>query len=540
MKIIPEIDEIIATQPQADGGTLTSLCLDVISLGHKNFFNSVQAFAATQHLKNLDPVLRSLFMQGAYEKAFYLHGDACGIRCLKCHPLYQAMRSGSEAEISCLLFVARHVLVNDCYCVTDWQIAAALHYVLLEYPTLKTKYPQFKSTWELADQYTNNPSIVAADRKKQLETTIHNYYANKNGVTIEMVIDLIKKAPLTDEEINNVANCYAPPGQGSYIDHSRKVLALLPFICQTDRAKLIDSYRQDNSIFKPYMTQDQKNRNLLTAIMRWNSRTVEDVRKLLEVGGDVYSTDCQGNPWMACILANVCWSNKFPRPKDGMQLHVMCRDDLGREIYLLAKRYDRWRFETHRNRPSGFKTITLNLLLCIQRVVGGSLPYLCTELIMQHLTIADAKIKASVVDSDDILKSYKLELAALYLNTYGESVLKLLIVRGIKSNGSKDIHVASSKLADDTYLSLNRLPGGVCFAMSQLYDAILNVERRKMDNLKIQAELGSRGLDVYRKVRNDHARTPAERIAFHDMFGYDSPLLSKSMVLESPNKKLKQ
>lgn len=492
--------------------------------------NILQQFKiCTSSVRGFHSYVGDLMREGKLEAAFYRYFNLLGVKicgmsgCTAVHPLLISIELDDHKLVKFLMPYTSGVLLKRCKCVTDNKIIHLLSRIisLNNIESFKTVYPELAiyadDALKIYLQYLSKRN----EENNSLRAIVLKYYGSKSTEDRQAVIDKLSQIhnPLTESDIEGFMNLYLTKESSMFVD-------LIPYMSPAQRDSFVayEGIVDYSELFKSFMTQRQKNAKL------WSCSACTDrgmginiVKAVINFGGDIYSPDPKGNPWIVCLLAGSCWryvqeDRMDNNPDAGLDFYTLPYEDPDelRQSYILAKQQDGWHIATHCKRSFRFRDLTMNLLLCIRRVRGCSLPKPVIVQIMEYITYNNRPTLISDIESDELERADVLTLMGLFLYIYDKNVNILAISRNIKVT-TDNIYVNAELLAkrtrDHIFRSGRTLQSEIVDlrrAAQALYetdedDAL--VEQLKTVGLK-HRDPDWRGLD------------PGEVLAFHYRFGF--------------------
>lgn len=534
MELSPVVNQLLATLPPIDRQVLESACLAVQDLS----ISSYSSFIWTIRLGDYGYPVSDLFEQGKVEEAFYHHAPACSDKCLSVHPLLSAIRCGKDLNIRCLFYSSYKVLLGFCYC-RNYQ---SQNFVKL-FQELSSKFPEFRQASPELEKYWKEAEVANLEivRVKSLvrrevetfSTIIETYY--KTGAEKDMwrVIDFLGTKPLGNRagEILMATReyCWDKPHNFEQLLRRLSKAQINELIVSTKNIGILPSLAS-------YMTQSQKNSKLWTCFDCYLGISADLVKAYAELGGDIYTPDSKGNPWILCVMARCHWGtfNKSENLREANCLALNVRQPQHDMMFYhsLARPYDKWRIETHKYRCSRFRNLTKVILLCIRRVIGRPLPKPCITLLMPRLVQHEIENgNCMMMEPDELDRICKLRFTAYYLYGFNGGVSRLALSRGIPLMGQGKYLVAES-LALQTCREL-----AAASPNSNLGDSIRAIEdlslnlRNKYTPKELEQILTNMRVYMYEHSNRDCDPIPLhEMLAFHRLFGFKQakePLVKK-------------
>jgi hypothetical protein len=493
------------------------------------------------YIGNYSKDIKDLVLINKLEEAYYKWytlkqtPNVCGIPgCLYFHPLLLAIWWNDKNLIEFMFQDFHKIFLKECDCIPQDQMIYAISLIISEDTSkyFKHKYP------ELAI-YVSDALVKIENREKHIKTfelVVNSYYKSGSDKDKQRIIDILGKID-NDTLSNEQLNCLFP-----YIGNNKvnRICELYPSMKLCHKSSIIDyltSYSEYLIPLKPFMTQAQKNKKLWEcSAQRSDSLTIDNIKQVLDLGGDVYSTDPKGISWIICILAGSCWGNindavGYPAryrqnafPILDVFMYENRNSKLLQELYLLAKSYDVWHIDTHKHRSIEFKNITICLLLCIKRLLGYSLPKLVIISIMKHVTL---NMRSNIsINSDELERAEIFSLRGFYLYLYDSNVKALLITRNI-SRTTDNKYGNAKLLAEHTRKDILRSGMTVSTVMDKLI-----TEAKRLETVYKENEIRDILFTLDYTRRNNYLQNsgniyrlkPSLKLAFHNRFGFDKIL----------------
>lgn len=531
---------------------------EVLTVVNSSVPTQMDWFKLALHTSIFPKNAKQLALDGKFREAFYLFSDTCKHQCLRYNPLIVALKTNDELLLKYLLRLDHYYLRVCCDC-HDFRKCRQLIDKLSQKTLRKLKemYPKLSTLVDAVFEYRMASVDGGRENSAALESATNKYYKTGSDPDMSNVLDILYNInePLDARQVSLLwKEEYGISQTPSFVKLLKNMKRI--HIESMIEAKTFNLFR--SKCLFGYMAQPRRNLMLFHILFHHYNRINDAILyEALSFGGDIYASDCQGNPWIVCLLARSCWTkfdeNSIKESEESRLLSICGESFITHpciNFYLHAKSRDRWRMESHHMRSERFREITRTLLLCVVRTKGRSLPKPVIIRLMEYVTWNDRTDNAKVVEKEHFAMAYRLILSTLYLETYGANIFRLASSKGVWCNkGNKDfprstMSSLAAELGDKIFhhcISRGINISGFLGEIELKSNAIANTLR---PHQLIDKELELRNLQriPFGTDRLDVSVVSSMRLAFHHTtflmeFGENSK--PDVMAMESATKKLK-
>jgi len=546
-------------EEEIDGLQLSANDKKRFKLLYKNFQDFIKPvspfayFKSYSLLKNLPRDLRKLCYEEKYGEAVMKYGtNCCGEGCKRYHPIFVIISADyvfsnkkDDTDTSYRFetfsyFFPRFYqsFLFSCKCLTDDIKIFLIEKLMSLFGKINyyEKFPELSHYFKMIEDQDQKTAKWREEYSITIEFLIKNYRRTHNLELVDKIIAVLDSDPSLFKNLYMQFGLCHPESEKLFINTvlirftpKQKEIFLASL---SPRSRCVAVYE----VLRPYMTQNHRNERLWCLFEdQCFASDIKRYEEALPFGGDLYSTDDYGNPWIVCLLGQGYWnkSKTFTLPPNDTILSLVDTRKTNSEDFVnLALKYDNWRVQTHCNRGEKFRSMTKTFLLSTRRA-GYKFPITCVDKILKYVVVS----QRGTLEESLRIKAAKIRLAVLYLHTYAFKVRFLAIFRDLDQSKVKKIVAQRGcpfeqrmkfPLDECSYSCATLLAEDVCQRLlkeGSLFKKMAEMEELCKTNAKSDAQysnllLEKLGLNYYGDRQRDYDMISTHLLlAFNTVFG---------------------